>query len=164
MECNYCGSHVDTDLATWRGDTAYHEFCEDKMNATKPFQLGSISSGTLRTEDLLPAFANKAESLGWKGPRKDKARSLDEVIAMLTEVLENYCPPFVYFGAHPGDGADFGFWPDMDALQEIITLDNLEVPTAETWEVKTDAVIVSISGPVNITVMDSDRNVLWSTV
>src|SRR5690606_12065786 len=38
----------------------------------------------------------------------------------LFDVLDEYAPPYVYFGANEGDGSDYGFWIDQQALQEAI--------------------------------------------
>lgn len=35
---------------------------------------------------------------------------LDEAVEWLIDKINYFCPVNVYFGAHPGDGADFGFW------------------------------------------------------
>ncbi len=32
----------------------------------------------------------------------------------LEDLLNSYAPPGHYFGAHEGDGSDFGFWPTHD--------------------------------------------------
>ena len=72
------------------------------------------------------------------------------------------CPPFVYFGAHPGDGADFGFWPDMEPLEDEIK-DSGEYVNDE-WLLRDAGLIVDINDHGNMTVMDMERNVLWSTV
>ncbi len=95
----------------------------------KPFQLGSISTGTLRPEDLLPAFVSTLESLSplcrCLGDAyhileygTDDESETQELLVDLYYELNNLCPPFVYFGTLEGDGADFGFWPDMDRLNE----------------------------------------------
>lgn len=119
------------------------------MNTTKLFQLGSISTGTLRTEDLLQAFTAKLIELG-------NPPDIDDVDAM-QDALQALCPPFVYFGAHPGDGADFGFWPDAEALAEYLS-DAL----LREYVYKLDVIIEVCPG--NVTVMNSDRQILWSTV
>jgi|TARA_R110002073_G_C9088059_1_gene547503 hypothetical protein len=157
------------------------------------FQLGSISTGTLRTLDLLEAFAGEAEARC--GDMATKAVStariyLDpdaivddeqaqETLDELRFLLEDSCPPFVYFGTHPGDGADFGFWPDMNRLDEELYnqtgaphLDKVpsyclpmhqDYPYGEI-ELKDDNVIVQLSDHGNVTVMDMERNVIWSVV
>lgn len=92
---------------------------------------GTVISGTLREEDLIPAFTEEL----WKHNRRlaeamvDEHRDLFAVIdnndewvngdyqeatyclESLFDALDNVAPKGYYFGAHPGDGADFGFWP-----------------------------------------------------
>ena len=165
------------------------------------FQLGSISTGTLRQQDLLSAFAQTLSSLestkfyaevgpdslelyhGSELVRQAPAMldALDNTTAVsnpyvaeyldwLTDALQEYCPPFVYFGTHEGDGADFGFWPDMDRIEEEIgttiqIASSLSDFQAEhCWTLADDGVIVNVSDHGNVTVMDMERNVLWSVV
>lgn len=69
-----------------------------------PHTPGTIISGTLKLEDLLPAFATAA------GEPFDPQGDWIE-LERLVDVLNEQAPEGYYFGAHPGDGADFGFWP-----------------------------------------------------
>ncbi len=83
---------------------------------------GSISSGTLRAEDLIPAFAEELERCvnGHPGNMTlvEEARAIEdydseeaqEILCDLADALNEYAPDYGYFGSHPGDGADFGFW------------------------------------------------------
>lgn len=96
--------------------------------------LGSISHGTLRPQDLFPAFYDEAKS---RFPENNNVKNLAFVVAVLDDVNDDdfseafyaseYCqdaindlqdilnedlPPFMYFGSHPGDGSDFGYWFD----------------------------------------------------
>ena len=170
------------------------------VNKMAQFQLGSVSTGTLRTEDLIPAFMSALDRLGKELPGDLECLSRLEYIDVttipqiadnvsvidddddywnseeagwdmesLTQALEECCPPFVYFGAIEGDGADFGFWPDTyslgDALQD--TWDG----ESSSWDwnlgyytLVDPAVIVQVSDHGNVTVMDMERNVLWSVV
>lgn len=40
-----------------------------------------------------------------------------ESVEILADMLQEFAPPYARFGAHEGDGSDFGFWPDFDALE-----------------------------------------------
>ena len=126
------------------------------MTTTKPFALGSVSTGTLRTEDLLPRFVAALEALSWSAAIERDG--YDDLLQVHIDELNALCPPFVYFGAHPGDGADFGFWPDHDALEEC----NHDGEGEHICH--RNSVIINVDDHGNVTVMDLDRNILWSTV
>ena len=133
------------------------------------FQLGSISTGTLRTQDLLEAFhstiaaSGTPPALAEDGYIDGGARYSDgELLEVYTEQLESLCPPFVYFGTLEGDGADFGFWPDIETIQEIVNI--AECDASQGISCPDDGVIVQVSDHGNVTVMDMERNVLWSVV
>jgi hypothetical protein len=108
---------------------------EMTMELKRATEIGSISSGTLRTEDLLDAFADELEfrvqdnAEAWcsdEGRRmRDfllglvwEAREIEdydsdeasELVAQLMSELCQFAPDDAYFGSHPGDGADFGYW------------------------------------------------------
>jgi hypothetical protein len=107
---------------------------------TKPrfAPLGSVSSGTTRPEDLIPRFLDVAEGLRLSREdrktvvriRHDSNNALwadehsqesdgywtlqaDSDLEALFDLLSNYAPPYCYFGAHEGDGADYGFWVSL---------------------------------------------------
>jgi len=93
---------------------------------TAPFQLGLISTGTLKTEDLLPKLMETMERLGVRYPgdlecgtriEYTNLPSLNSIavidendsfwqseesqwdIEALIDALQDVCPPFVYLGA-----------------------------------------------------------------
>ena len=37
----------------------------------------------------------------------------------LFDIMEDYAPAGYYFGAHIGDGSDFGYWQDEDTEEDI---------------------------------------------
>lgn len=96
-------------------------------------ELGSISSGTLLYADQIEAFASALGELdgdgeyaglldrcdGYLSECEDAGRDPDEacwLIEDLCDALQAFAPPMAYFGAHEGDGADFGFWISEDAI------------------------------------------------
>lgn len=103
--------------------------------------IGTISHGTMRQEDLLTAFANELERIvDGKGLHMDSVEmarewavtvskddttdaerdDAQEVIQELESTLNELAPLYTYFGAHVGDGSDYGFWPDTDAVDDAI--------------------------------------------
>lgn len=104
--------------------------------------LGSISHGTLRNIDLIHACTRELEWLTQAG-RNDRSTEQtqliadgdewvtqnidhtggyddhfcngDELLGELSDALQSFAPEGAYFGAHPGDGADIGFWQSEEA-------------------------------------------------
>jgi hypothetical protein len=116
--------------------------------------MGSISSGTMRPEDLIPKFVSELEYQMRNGPlqshetRKAQYALVREInrhmeghdveegepgthmvvsesiyyasevadwdLESLFDALNCYAAPYFYFGAHPGDGSDYGYWLSED--------------------------------------------------
>lgn len=79
---------------------------------------GTVSAGDMRPDHLLPAFLGELRSLDSHRATAIEAElatcdpdGADDVLASLYDILTEYAPEGATFGAHPGDGADFGFWP-----------------------------------------------------
>src|ERR1700678_88909 len=94
---------------------------------------GSIISATLREQDLIPEFE---AVLDIAGVEYDRPTSVDKLLLgqsltdeemeevgfylneTLFDLLSEVAPEGTYFGAHPGDGADFGFWEEEEDEDE----------------------------------------------
>lgn len=105
------------------------------------FVPGSVSCGTMRLYDLANAFTAALETVSLEayqqlafpvdftcdglraideGPSAEfwNTEAADEFIGMLTDTLNEHAPDGYYFGAHEGDGADFGFWETKEGVKE----------------------------------------------
>lgn len=97
--------------------------------------IGTISSGTLRLEDLIPALISALEDLRLtKAERKtinavrrmladdryftndwpQDVQTPDEDYDELTQIADSHVPDYCYFGSTEGDGAEIGVWPVHD--------------------------------------------------
>lgn len=95
----------------------------------------SVSHGTMRSCDLIPRFLDvikdtpeyaqimlSINGANWNlcvitdagASDNDERWESDDISMFLNEslwdVLNSYAPDGYYFGAHPGDGSDYGFW------------------------------------------------------
>ena len=85
----------------------------------------SLSHGTLRNEDLIPEFAIFLEEHAESNYAKFIQNTHNFSVLMtenydgeqahytledLFDALNDIAPDGCYFGAHEGDGSDFGFW------------------------------------------------------
>lgn len=134
------------------------------MKIRSTASLGSVSSGTHREEDLLPAFygvleflcaqhrrvrgvgkyrevikqAKAAERLLEKSSHDPGNGDKWEIISTminetLPDALQDFSPPFCYFGTHEGDGADFGFWFSHDDFQTQVSDGRVFVRATDPW-------------------------------
>lgn len=113
----------------------------------QPHNMGTISHGTMRPEDLIPTFTDWLESQ--KPLRREHRKMLtawknedeydgETFLEDLFDALGEYAPPYFYFGAHPGDGSDYGYWLSDDFQNEFEGLqveDLTDVPRGYTGEV-----------------------------
>jgi hypothetical protein len=123
------------------------------MRDNRSKNIGSVSSATMRAEDLIPAFLDELESQ--KPLRREHRKLVREIkrrmnddyfgtddadydLDALFDALNEYCLPYFYFGAHPGDGADYGYWLSEGLEHEFDGLkvsDLSEVPASYSGEV-----------------------------
>ncbi len=104
--------------------------------------IGTVSHGTMRNEDLIPEFVYILKQFS-KGKNKAQYKECKEIEKrmksenyfqsegsdfdlneFLFDALQDYALPYFYFGSHPGDGSDYGYWL-TDNFQE--DFDGLEV-------------------------------------
>lgn len=97
-------------------------------------ELGTVSHGTMLKEDLIPAFIDVLRhhhpehaliaeydalpDCEWNELTEEQEEQTDCMLDELFDALSEFAPPFCYFGVHPGDGSDYGFWFDSDALDD----------------------------------------------
>jgi hypothetical protein len=168
---------------------------------------GSISHGTLLNSDLLPAFYDEARDRfpNWEKEGREPilaASNIMDTLALfdgndvvtdhivesevmtgilgdLMNLLGEDLPPFVYFGTHPGDGSDFGYWFDSDSFEqsaqdgETVKVDELpdhpktfasEHPGAEYVAVVSDHGNVTLYSLYGLQHWGSRRSCYWTVV
>jgi hypothetical protein len=132
------------------------------MKKTIRSDFGSIRSGTMLNEDLIPCFADELEYWAKKNNNTDDLKFIEELeermldddgeyieeywdseeasldLESLFDRLNEYAPEYGYFGAHPGDGSDYGFWLSENFEYDFEGLkvdDTSEVPKGYNGEV-----------------------------
>ena len=136
--------------------------------------IGTLIHGTLRDEDLLPAFADELERVGNEygeyspaiatalqiadGEVPEMGETGSDIIAELMDALQNYAPVHMYFGAIEGDGADFGWWPVTEYDCETVRIDDENVIDIECQ------VHINVNDHGNVTVSELRGAVIWAAV
>lgn len=108
----------------------------------------TLSEATMLSEDLIPSFIDFLESVAEDCEIIEDVESLKEEVDKLEleentgygtyykdqeeaswllneqiwDLLNDIAPDFTYFGAHPGDGACYGFWTEEESLKEAILI------------------------------------------
>ena len=148
----------------------------------KNTNIGSVSSDTMRPEDLIPSFLWELKR---QKPLKKAHRALIKDIEermeaddyyesedseydlneSLFDALDEYAPAYFYFGAHPSDGADFGFWLREDFEQEF---DGPKVSSSDELPKDYFGEFLIVNDHGNMTLMVRHRNYrvteIWAVV
>ena len=128
----------------------------------RTLSIGSVSSGTMREEDLIPCFLSVAEDL--RLSREDrasvrrirKASDVDEDAeywqdgasedcSTLFDLLGRYVPEYCYFGAIEGDGAEYGCFVLDSAIDDGIHDGDVLVQD-DSYRGRQDVIPVGFSG------------------
>jgi len=150
--------------------------------------LGSISSGTLLAADLLDTFSDELEhhvqanaeewcsdagraardahmrligearELDMETDSDETADTASDLVDALSDALGEFAAPYTYFGAHEGDGADFGYWPSWDAIEDLPQVEDGD----EAKALGEDCRFVNDHG--NVTIYGGDGSVIWDCV
>jgi len=103
-------------------------------------QIGSISDGTLKTEDignnliwhmdrldldtndlntfnkLKKEFSDEIEHL--EESEEEYSEKLENIFDEIKEIADNYTPDYCYLGMHQDDGDDFGVWVVSELFED----------------------------------------------
>ena len=145
-------------------------------------QIGSIITGTLRNEDLIPAFADELSVMEMSEKGVTLLHEVDKflgkpdesqpdfdsedagfLVGELMDALEEYAPPHMRFGSLEGDGADFRWWPT--GFDDCPTTTISEGKNGEGTFVDTECeLFVEVNDHGNITVKELGGAVIWDAV
>lgn len=156
---------------------------------TQKYLFGTVSHGTMREEDLIPCFLDTLKELDpkayeairndddnkpifdWLYAEEEGAEypewTSDFLWETVADALQNCAAPYFYFGSHPGDGCDYGFWLVEDAAQQVE--DNGGLNVSDTSEVPEDysGEVLHVNDHGNATLYSADHGKLtevWSIV
>ena len=133
----FCSDCEEAGCPGYQGQPGMSQECQVEPEPEPEPETGTVSHGTLRAYDLVQAFASELARRNPAGHSQmfspacgfsaipgdadgcashefwdsDEAHAL---VSVLAEALEECAPEDTYFGTHPGDGSDFGFWPSDD--------------------------------------------------
>lgn len=152
-------------------------------NQFKYASIGTVIHGTMRNEDLIPAFCDELEYHAKRNNNLLHLNQVDDIRnrfdiedyfdsedadydlnEVLFQSLNEYALPYMYFGSHPGDGSDYGFW-----LSESFESDFDGLKVSDTGEIPSNYVgeAVQISDHGNCTLYYCDNGKLteiWAVV
>lgn len=145
-------------------------------------QLGSVSHGTMIEEDLFEAFIDALSQLNKREAQKiqkewdsfshpkvcENCRDQRDYILneTLFNTLSNYAPPLAYFGAHEGDGSDFGFWVMSNDLRDLDTDEILKVNDTGDVPKSYRGLVLHVNDHGNCTLYNKGRTLkeIWAIV
>lgn len=141
---------------------------------SKVLGIGTVSEGTLRSEDMLSSFFDAYKLVDGVKARKwerdnvnvdmlacdDVYTYLSELVDDLQDILGEYVPDYCYFGNTEGDGADFGCGIDTRAIDDAVhdgTMVKLDDTAKYVWSCEVDHVLL-VNDHGNMTMFRVDHH------
>tara|TARA_R100000750_G_C2275263_1_gene69073 strand:- start:124 stop:531 length:408 start_codon:yes stop_codon:yes gene_type:complete len=134
----------------------------------RKIQLGSVSTGTLRTEDLIDALSGEIKYLEIPNAQKilSEANEITDfdtenasfILEEMFEKLNEYAPPHMQFGSHDSDGANFGWWTTDFENCHTLSIDQGKFVDTEC------GLYVEVNDHGNMTVKELGGAVIWDCV
>lgn len=131
-------------------------FIDEKTQNRIHANLGeSVSHGTMRTQDLIPVFMDVIRDTpeyvqlmtvvplhAMEDKEAEWWDSEDAVTLLesLFDTLDIYSPEGYAFGAHPGDGSDYGFWETEPEEEQTDIQKITSIAEKNGWSVHTNEV------------------------
>jgi hypothetical protein len=150
-------------------------------------KIGTVSEGTIKPQDLIPCFVDVLTAGGGKVSLSLWfSRGFREMIGdddhdywesgacqadldSLFDALDQIAPDYCRFSAHPDDGADFGFWPDLESLDQSV-VDGETIKINDLADLPDDldgfqhVMLVTDHGNVTLYTIDTPLIEQWSIV
>lgn len=152
----------------------------------KRIELGTLSHGTMRGEDLIPCFIDEIrryadyftkeemeelQKIEMKTEAEDFDWGSEEAGFILNEdlfeMLDSIAPPYCYFGSHEGDGSDYGFWISHDRIVEDIAFKELQSGDETPDKSTENGLFLHVNDHGNMTMYqwkNGQWNEVWSVV
>jgi len=134
----------------------------------RKIQLGSVSTGTLRTEDLIDALSGEIKYLEIPNAQKilSEANEITDfdtenasfILEEMFEKLNEYAPPHMQFGSHDSDGANFGWWTTDFENCHTLSIDQGKFVDTEC------GLYVEVNDHGSMTVKELGGAVIWDCV
>jgi hypothetical protein len=149
--------------------------------------IGTVSAGTIKPQDLFPRFIDALTAGGGKVSLSlFFSRNAQEILSDgdhdywesdscqadledLFDALDQIAPDYCQFSAHPDDGANFGFWPDWDSLDQSV-IDGETIKINDLTDLPDDldgfqhVMVVTDHGNVTLYAIDKPLIEQWSIV
>jgi len=152
----------------------------ERMKAKNRYgSIGTVSHATMRPEDLIRRFISELDYIKLDRTTRNEVRAIQKDsrkegyydtedchydLERLFDILDSVALPYFYFGSHPGDGSDYGFWLSEDAIEEFDGLkvsDLSEIPAGHTGEV----MLVNDHGNVSLYACNNGKvKAVWEVV
>lgn len=99
-----------SELERLRDNNVYTSDGDERVLVSLSGRVDDLLGMLERKHAIRGSWEDVASYLASEESGEDVAWWIDQLIGL----LNCYAPPGHYFGAHPGDGSDFGFWPEDD--------------------------------------------------